>query len=180
MASKFEVAKKYARSLFDVALEQNALDSVTQDLLALQQIAESAPEAIGYISESSVAFEIRNELFGTLIQNFSGITANFLKLVNDNNRFEFIDLIVKEFINISNKHNGVASGVLITAIEPNPGQVEKIEAAASKLLNAKKVELKSVVDPSIIGGVIVRSDDNVIDGSIRTQLQNIKKTILTK
>ena len=104
------------------------------------------------------------------------VMGNFLSLLVQKKRAEIIPEIAEQFQIMVDEDNNISHGTVVSAVELDAQLQEKVQATLEKL-TGKKVELTASVDPSIIGGVIAKVGDLVLDGSIRTQLASLKDSI---
>ena len=104
------------------------------------------------------------------------VTGNFLKLLVQKKRAEILPEIAEEFQIMVDDDKNISHGTVISAVELDAELQGKVQATLEKL-TGKKVELTASVDPSIIGGVIAKVGDLVLDGSIKTQLASLKDSI---
>jgi F-type H+-transporting ATPase subunit delta len=180
MADKYTVGQIYGKALFEVAAEANTTDTTYQEVLELQKVATSCPEAFVIMGENSVDADIRAKLVATVFDNFSQTIKNFAHVMNDNARLGYIEFALTDFVKRYLASESIANGTVTTAVEIDATQLEAIQGKVAGILNVKEAKLENVVDPSIIGGVVVKADGNIIDGSIKTKMMRIRKAILTK
>ena len=110
-------------------------------------------------------------------ENVEKITLSLIDLVVKNGRESFLPAIARVFIHETMKYKGITKSVLTTASKVD----EKVKKQISELISdlfRTKAELEEVIDPEIIGGFILRVDDNYIDASVRTKLNKIKKELM--
>lgn len=169
------VAGRYATALFDLALEQKALDQVRADLdLFAGMIAGSAD--LDRLVRSPVfgADEQTRALEPVLKQaKIDGISANFIKLVAAKRRLFALPLIIKAFRAMVANHKGEVSAS-VTVAEPLSDQHLSALRSALNTVTGKDVDLQVDVDPAIIGGLVVKLGSRMVDSSLRTKLNSIK------
>ncbi|MER3447493.1 MAG: ATP synthase F1 subunit delta [Candidatus Dadabacteria bacterium] len=167
-------------ALIEVAKEGAILEKVTSDLEKFFKIISSQEEiknALGspvYKTEEkkSIVVDIGNEL------GFDEITVNFLNLVIEVGRFKALVKSQGPFMQRIKRASGRVKAEVITSVTPSDADLQKIKEALNRLVE-KDVELTLKVDPGILGGVIAKVEDRVFDGSIRTQLERIRRTLST-
>ena len=103
--------------------------------------------------------------------------ASLLKLLCDHDEAKLLDTVLSEFAKICNMRSGLVTAEVISAVGLSDDEKKALREKLAKKLG-RRVELDCKVDPSIIGGVIVRADECVIDGSVRKQLADLHSTIL--
>lgn len=105
------------------------------------------------------------------------IVANFVKVLAKNNQVKNAESIIKKFIEIWNKKEGIVEAEVVSREKMNSGTKKEIERYIKKKYKAEKVEIIEKIDKDIKGGIIVKVGDEVMDGSIGKQLQNLKKSL---
>jgi F-type H+-transporting ATPase subunit delta len=105
------------------------------------------------------------------------LVANFVKILAKNNQIKNINNILVKFREIWNKKEGIVEAEVVSREKLNGDLRGEIESYVEKKYKAEKVEIIERIDPSIKGGIIVRVGDEVMDGSVSKQLQNLKKSL---
>jgi F-type H+-transporting ATPase subunit delta len=172
-----KISVRYSRALFLSALENKILEKVNEDMIFIAAVCK-IPEAKEFL-HSPIIFpskktEILHSIFGS---NVEKITLSLIDLVVKNGRESFLPAIARVFIHETKKHKGITESVLTTAVKVD----DKIKKQISDLLSGifkTKVELEENIDKDILGGFILRVDDNYIDASIRNKLRKIKKELM--
>ena len=171
-----KISVRYSRALFQSALEKNILDEVNQDMIFIAETCK-LPEAKEFLHSPVIApskkIEIFHNIFGGNVQM---ITLALIDLVVKNGRESFLPSIARVFIHETLRHKGITKSVLTTAVVLDEKVKKQIINMISKVFKTK-VELEEVIDTEIIGGFILRVDDNYIDASVRNKLNKIKKEL---
>ena len=169
------MAGRYATALFQLALEQNALDAVSADLRQFDAlVAESADLRRLVRSPVFTAGEQSKALSALLDRvGITGIAANFLKLVASNRRLFAVADMIKGFRKLVARHQGEVAAEATLAEPPSAAHLSAIKAAL-KAVTRKDVQVEVKVDPSIIGGLIVKLGSRMVDSSLRTKLNSLK------
>jgi F-type H+-transporting ATPase subunit delta len=174
-----KIPVRYARALFDSAVEKMQLEQVFQDMLLISEICkvqEMREFLRSPIIVPSKKYEIIQKLTGGSVQK---LTLSLFSLVIANGREIFIPAIAREFIRATKEHKGITESVLTTAVQTNENIKKQVTELIGGIFNTK-VELKEVVDKEIIGGFILKIEDNYIDASIRSKLRKIEKELKEK
>lgn len=169
------MAGRYASALYDLALEQRALDSVKADLDRFDAMIEGS-EDLNRLVRSPVftAEEQKNALAAILEKaGIGGITANFLRLVAQKRRLFAVREMVRAFRAFVARHKGEARAE-VTVAEPLSENHLNALKAALKSTTKKEVALDIRVDPTILGGLIVKLGSRMVDASLKTKLNSIK------
>lgn len=171
-----KISVRYARALFESALEKKMLDTVYNDMLLISEVSasnEMKDLLKNPVIRASKKYEILNVVLG---KNVSGLTMDLIGIVVKNGREKYIPAITRAFINDTLKHKGITVAVLTTAVTIDNRIREQIKGLISGI-SGTKVELKEVIDREIIGGFILRIDDSYLDASIRNKLNRIEKEL---
>jgi F-type H+-transporting ATPase subunit delta len=169
------MAGRYATALFELAREQNAIDTVKVNLDRFDAlVAEIADLARLLRSPVLSADEQGRALSGVLDKvGIDGLAANFLKLVATNRRlFAALDM-VKAYRALVAKHKGEVTAEVTVAEKPSEAHLAAIKDAL-RAVTKKDVQVDVKVDPAIIGGLVVKLGSRMVDSSLRTKLNAIK------
>jgi F-type H+-transporting ATPase subunit delta len=170
------ISVRYSRALFQSALSKNILDKVNQDMLLVSMICK-APEAQEFLRSPVIVPSKKSEIFHKMFgRNVEPITLSLIDLLVKNGRESYLASIARVFMHETLKHKGITRSVLTTALKVNDKVRQQISDLVSEVFKTK-VELVEVVDSEIIGGFILRVDDNYIDASIRNKLNKVKKEL---
>ena len=159
------VAERYASSLFDLALEAGSVEAVGAELDQFQRLivspvfsAEDQAKAISAIADKA---------------GIKGLVANFLKVVASNRRLFAVPGMIRAFRVIAARHRGEVTAEVTSAHALTAAQETELKAAL-KGVTGKDVAIAVTVDPSILGGLIVKVGSRQIDTSLRTKLSTLK------
>jgi F-type H+-transporting ATPase subunit delta len=169
------MAGRYATALFELALETNSIDAVKTDLDRFDAlIAESADLARLVRSPVFTAEEQVRALRSVLNRaGLSGISAQFLLTVASNRRLFAVRDMIRAYGLLVARHRGEVSAQVTLAQPPRPEHLAAIKEALNAVTK-KDVQVDVTVDPSIIGGLVVKLGSRVVDTSLRTRLNMIK------
>ncbi|MQS74987.1 ATP synthase F1 subunit delta [Companilactobacillus halodurans] len=176
--SKVQVGKRYSKALFEVAQEQDSIEEMLEDLKSLKQVYEENPSLSFALAGRSISRTEKLKILDTLKSQFGSLMQDFLGLVFNNNRMDCIIEIADAFINKYDEENGIVEATVTTSIDLGDAQAQNLESVIKKRFSVNKVNLTKIVDSKIIGGVIIRVGDEVIDGSVIKRFNDIKKTLL--
>lgn len=172
-----KISVRYAKALFGAAVENKLLDRVNNDMLFLSEIFKT-PEAREFLSNPVIPPSKKRAIFHKMLEgNIEKITMSLVDLVVRNGRESFLPSIARVFIHDTLKYKGITEAVLTAAKPVDAKTRTRITSLVSKEFSTK-AELKEVVNPEIIGGFILRVDDNFIDASIRNKLRKVRKGLL--
>ena len=171
--------RRYARVLIEVARRNKLLPRVKRDMRSFRELLKFHPELEEFFSDPKVNPLRKQELLEGLLSvaDYQRITKNFLRLVASRSRLSYLEEIEEAFEWEVNRLEGVVVAEVISPLPLSAGQEKKIARRVSAFLD-KKVELKSSIDPSLIGGIIIKIGDTVYDGSLKKQLQLLKERLV--
>ncbi len=172
------VVKGYASSLFHVAQPEDLVEVVEDELYRLKEVLQKNSELREFLSNLRIAPEGKKkavvEIFG---KGVSSVTLNHLNLVIDQGRQRKLVPIIEEFFALAAAAREKVTAEVITSIPLSEKMAEKLRRALTKATK-KQVFLKPRVDPSILGGAIVRVENKIIDGSVRHQLEQMRRAMV--
>jgi F-type H+-transporting ATPase subunit delta len=169
------MAGRYATALFELALENNAIDAVKTDLDKFNKLVDEVAD-LGRLVRSPVftAEEQTRAISGVLDKaGIGGLAAKFLKLVASNRRLFAARDMTRGFNSLVAKHKGEVTAQVTVAESLSDARLNEIKSAL-KSVTGKDVVVDVKVDPAIIGGLIVKLGSRMIDSSLRTKLNAIK------
>jgi F-type H+-transporting ATPase subunit delta len=169
------MAGRYATALFELALEEKAVDAVRADLEKFQALADANPDLQRLVRSPVFTADEQARALGAVLDKagIDGLAAKFLQLVASNRRLFAAREMIAAYRALVARHKGEVSAEVTVAEELNDKYREAL-AAALKSLTGKDVDLAVKVDPAIIGGLVVKLGSRMVDSSLRTKLNAIK------
>ncbi len=169
-------AKRYARAIFELAIEEGEVDGWAQSLAAIRDVL-SRPEARPILANPSIPVQRRQEVVAALLEGRIGRRAvNLARLLIGANRLDDVDGITEEYTRLVDEDAGRVRATAITAVPLGGDESRRLEADLARKLG-REVRLESRVDPAIIGGLVLRMGDRVIDASVSTRLQQLRRKL---
>lgn len=172
------VVKGYAESLFGVARSEDLVEVVEDELYTLKEVLQGNAELREFLSNLRIAPEGKKkalkEIFG---KGISPITLNHLNLIIDRGRQRKLVPIIEEFVALAAAAREKVTAEVTTSVPLSEKSAEKLRRALTKATK-KQVFLKPRVDPAILGGAIIRVENKIIDGSLRNQLEQIRRSMV--
>lgn len=173
------VARRYSSALADVVIKGGSTDVVRDELEMWQKMIGENESLMQVFANPSINQESKEKVLNELIKksNSSKTTANFLQILMKNGRLSELGEINERFDQVLDERNGIVSASVISA---RPlGDVEKSDLLASLAkMTGKQVKLNYNTDENIIGGVVTRIGSVVYDGSVKTQLENLRQEMI--
>lgn len=171
-----KISVRYARALFQLALEKNLLDEVFQDMKFLGEVC-SLPEMKDLLESPIVVPSKKVQVFQGILDNkVQEITKSLIDLVVKNGREAFLPAIIRRFLHEIKTHKGVTESTITTAVKLDDKVVKQVESFISDTFKTK-VDLKQNIDKEIIGGFILRVEDAYVDASVKSKLRAIEKEL---
>jgi len=172
------LAKRYAKAIFAVGQEEGKSESYREALNVLGDFLGSYPEAMDALTNLLYPMELREKVMVQFISELQAdkYMANFLNLVVQKRRADILPEIAAEFQGLVDADQNVSRGTVISASEISGELQAKVQTTLENI-TGKKVILTSEIDPSIIGGIVAKVGDLVMDGSIKTQLAGLNESI---
>jgi F-type H+-transporting ATPase subunit delta len=169
------MAGRYASALFELALETNAVAEVQRDLGAFDALIAESPDLARLVRSPVFSAEEQAKALAAVLDRagIKGIAANFLKVVASNRRLFAVTEIIRGFNALVAKHKGEVTAQVTVAEKLNDARMAEIKDAL-KSVTGKDVQVDLSVDPTIIGGLIVKLGSRMVDASLRTKLNSIK------
>ncbi len=172
------VAKRYAAALFSIAKRDGTLDAVAQDLTLMERFTKEVPYLRAVLMQPLVTderkYKVADDAFGDRV---TAVSLNFLKLLIRKRREDLLDECIRDFRLLLAEHNNTIDAHATTAV-PMPSDQQTRLVQSLEHLTGKTVHLTTDLDTSLIGGVVVRLGDNIIDGSVRGRLQRLEQQLL--
>ena len=169
------VAERYASSLFDVAKEAGSIDEVGRDLDRFEALMGESADLKRLVVSPVFSADEQFRAISALVAKagMTGLFANFLKVVARNRRLFALPGIIRAYRVLNALHRGEVSADVTSAHELSAEQQRDLKAAL-KDVTGKDVTLNITIDPSILGGLIVKVGSRQIDTSLRTKLSSLK------
>jgi F-type H+-transporting ATPase subunit delta len=174
-----EIAEPYAQALMSLAQEHNLTEQFGQQFRYLESLLEESPEFAEFITNPVIKAEDKKSVLRRVMNDEPNpYLTNFLMLLVDKRRIIFLKQIIEQFLNLLRQLNQTVLAEVISARELNEEQARAVADKVKDITNARDVELKTSVDPDLIGGVIIKVGSQVLDASLRGQLRRISTNLL--
>ena len=174
-----KVASRYAKALFDLALETGKLEEVRDDLALISGVDH--PELKVLLASPIIRGDKKIAIFEAVFaRSVQAVTTAFFRLIFSKGRSLAIAEMIESYASLYREHKGIKVVELTTAVPVSDEINSEIALLLSKnkMMQDKTIELKDKVDPAILGGLVVQVDDQLFDASIRHDLQFIKRQFI--
>lgn len=173
------IAQRYAKALFELAQEAGKTADVAEQLTAVQEALVSQEDLrtalLSPVLPRAAKAEVLEALLGAAA--FEPLAANFLRVLLEARKLPNLPDVLQAFAAMCDDAEGRVRGEAVTPMPLKDDQVRSLRDALAKALH-KEVDLETRVDPSLLGGVVARVGNLVFDGSLRTQLERMKETLI--
>ncbi|RPI01493.1 MAG: ATP synthase F1 subunit delta [Ignavibacteriae bacterium] len=173
--ANLRIANRYAEALLTAAEELHVLDKVSGDLTVLQRIIRESHEFLLFLKSPVIKKEKKLDVFqATFRSSVQPLTLQFLTLLTEKGREEVLPDVVESFFRLQDELLGIVHVHVKTAAELSQQQAAQIQQRFETYAK-KKVRLDQSIDNQLIGGFVARIGDTVFDGSVRQQLELLRK-----
>lgn len=170
------ISVRYSRALFQSAVDKNLLDKINQDMILIREFCKNT-EMSEFLKSPIIVPSKKKDILHKIFGNeINPLTMALLDLVVDHGREGYVPAIARVFITNTLKYNGITESVLTTAVKVDSAVAKRVSELISRLFNTK-VDLEEKVNPDIIGGFILKVDDNYINASVQNKLRKIRKEL---
>ena len=166
---------RYATALFELAVESNELDAVEKDVLAFRDLLADSEDLNRLIRSPVFSAKEQAGALSTILQKtgFNKLTTNFLELIARNRRLFAVGGMIDDFLAILADHRGEVAAEVTSAMALTDEQMKSLKETL-RISTGQDVRVDTSVDPSLLGGLIVKVGSRMIDSSLRTKLNNLK------
>jgi F-type H+-transporting ATPase subunit delta len=169
------VSGRYATALFELARDQKSVDSVKADLDKFSALLNESPDLLRLVRSPVFTADAQAKALEAVMAKagIGGIAANFLKVLTKNRRLFAVADVIRAFRALVAQFKGEATAEVTVAEPLSDTNLDALKAAL-KSVSGKDVDLNVKIDPSIIGGLVVKLGSRMVDSSLRTKLNSIK------
>ncbi len=172
-----KVATRYAGALLASAKEAGVLEGVAESYATVMEVAAGSGQLITFMDSPQVATQEKKDLLKSVFgERIEPVLLHFFYLLIDKNRIENLQDIGEEFAAQVEDEMGVVRARVVTAVALDDELADKLKAKLAGL-TGKQIILEKKVDPAVIGGVCVTLKDKVLDGTVRTNLDLLRKKL---
>jgi F-type H+-transporting ATPase subunit delta len=168
------VAQRYAEALFDLGKQENTLERFDADMALAEAVLTQEPDFQALLASPVVATQVKKDL---LVRAFTSSlhpnSVRFFQLMVDRRRAMFLLTVCTTFRRLVRKQQKVALAEVVSAVALTPEQEAQLKTRLIDLTGSNRVELLCRIDPTLLGGMVVKFGDQVIDVSLRGQLRRL-------
>jgi F-type H+-transporting ATPase subunit delta len=169
-----EVGEPYAQALMSLAQQRDLTNQFGETFRFLDSLLRESKEFKDFVLNPVIKGKDKKAVLKQVLGSDANLyLVNFMMLLVDKRRIVFLEPIVEQYLNLLRKLNQTVLAEVVSATELSDSQKQSISEKVKAIADARDVELKTSVDPDLIGGVIIKVGSKVIDASIRGQLRRI-------
>ena len=173
------VSQTYGEALFEVAMEEQKTDIFLEEALVFLTTLEQNPELDKLMKHPKISKLEKEQVFDTVFKGqVSDEMLGFVKLVVKKDRYNELPKIFRYLVDRIKEEKKIGIAYVTTAVELSDAKKQSVEARLLETTQYKSMEMHYSVDESLIGGMVIRIKDRVVDSSVRTKLEEMKKQLL--
>jgi F-type H+-transporting ATPase subunit delta len=175
--SETKIANRYAEALMQQAVADNQLSAVADSMANISATCRNSKDLRNALSSPIINPLQKQNALLTVFKSSHQLVINFIKLVCSKNRENILLEIADCFLDLYRKNQGIEKVSVQSATELNESDKTSIQQYVQKLTGAKSVELHTEINPSVIGGMVIKFGDNLLDSSVAAKLRKLKKEL---
>ena len=169
-------AIRYAKAILEIADSKKVATQVSADMALITSTINTNAELNIFIQSPTINVDQKENALLEIFANANAVTKSLFRLLKENKRFEILDAIALEYNKLFDIMNGVEVAKVTTAIAMDAALEAKVSAKIATFSD-KKITIENTIDPSIIGGFILRIGDKQYNGSVANRLQVLKREL---
>jgi F-type H+-transporting ATPase subunit delta len=174
-ATRTGAAKRYAEAVFDTAKDHDSFDAWSADLATIVRMQRD-PDVGKLLGSPAVGMSVKEHIVSAYMADSGRLGMNLAMLLVNRGRIVLAPLIAQHYQRMLNEHRGIASASVTSAVPLDDEEVRAVERRLSEI-TGRRVEAEVTVDPSIIGGIVARVGDQLIDASVKGRLEALRRRL---
>lgn len=171
------VVSQWSSAFFNLVVEEKKIKEYSSEAGILIDLFQQYPQFLDVVGSSVLPMAEKSKIIKETFADFSHYMINFFLLLAQEDHFRYSSIILKEFRKQCNAYYGVEYGIVYSVVKLNKEQIKKLEKKVALLTN-KTVELVNKIDESLIAGVKIKVKNQVFDGSIKGQIDQLRNSLL--
>ncbi len=170
------MAGRYANALFELALENKAVDAVKKDLDQFDALVADSADLNRLVRSPVFGADEQLKALSAILAKagIAGLAANFLRVITTNRRLFAVHDMIRAYRVLVARHKGEVTAQVTVAEKLSDKNMDALKGALKSVTGGKDIDLDVKVDPAIIGGLVVKVGSRMVDSSLRTKLNSIK------
>ncbi|MBS4200694.1 F0F1 ATP synthase subunit delta [Bacillus sp. FJAT-49732] len=173
------VAERYALALFQLAKEHNLVQQIEEELRVVRKSVSENASFITLLTSPNLSLHEKKNVLQTVFTNVSPFVSHTLQLLIDRHRQSDILDVAEAFIELANKENGVAEATVYSTRPLTATEVESISASFAPKVGRRSLNIENIVDTNLLGGLKIRIENRIYDGSLRGKLDRLERTLIS-
>lgn len=170
-----KVAKRYAQGLLNFTQESGNTKAVFTEMGDMVKTIRNSKELQNFFASPVIDSKKKNSIALEIFKDFSPVTKSLIQLIIKQGRESQMQNVAQEFVNKVNQLNGVQRITLTSAVHLSDENISSVLKSTALVNHDNKFDVKTVIDPAILGGYILRVGDQQIDASVKSKLGKLKK-----
>lgn len=174
--SNSELSRRYAKAIFDLSAEKNALNEVEKDLRTIKSVLEESSKLREVVQNPVISRDEQRAAMSFLLKRVQvgDLVQRFVLVLIDNGRLGILGEAVDSYFELVKLHKGEIDAEVVSALALSKSQITEIEKSLGAALN-KKVHVNSTVEPEILGGIVIKIGSKMLDASVSGGLDKLEK-----
>jgi F-type H+-transporting ATPase subunit delta len=169
-------ALRYSHALFESSKDLNKIDSFLSQMKDIAETFKAHNELFDFFNHPTIKHEEKKKVLEEIFKGCDKEVLSLIMLLISHERIHEIGIVYEDLRNVVYEHKGIKMAYAITAVTMNTEEIEMLRENLSRKY-ATKFEIENLVDPEVLGGVYLKIGDEVIDGSVRGQLERMRKEL---
>lgn len=175
--SETKIANRYAEALMQEALSANQLKAVAESMTIIGSTCAESKDLRNVLNNPIILPSQKLSALMKIFSNSNKLALDFIQLICNKNRESLLPGITEAFLNLYRKHEGIEKVTVQTAAALSSEDQKNIQQYVLKATGAKAIELDTQINPAIIGGMVIKFGDKMLDTSIASKLRKLKKEL---
>ncbi|MBO5292180.1 MAG: F0F1 ATP synthase subunit delta [Lachnospiraceae bacterium] len=173
------ISKTYGEALFELAVEENKTDVFLEEITEIRRVLAENPEFSALMNHPKITKEEKTEVMENVFKGrISDELTGFFSIIIAKDRYKEIDSILLYFLDEVKALKGIGVAYVTTAVPLREEQKRKVEEKLLATTDYKKMEMHYAVDQKLIGGMVIRIGDRVVDSSVSSKLDKLSKQLM--
>lgn len=169
------IASRYVKSLLGLAVEQKALEQVSQDMTLIASVCTNSNDLMLMLKSPIIRHEKKHAVLTKIFKGkVHALTLAIVDILTRKNRESLVPAIANQFHSAYNEYMGISRATITTTVPIDQAFKSEVEKIVKRLSSSEKIELEERVDPELIGGFVLSVGDRQIDASVKNKLKLLK------
>lgn len=175
--SEIKLSNRYAKALLDEALQKGNVDAAYNDIVFVREAISQSTELSSLLKSPVISSTNKIQVLSKVFTSLTPATSSFIQFLVEKNRERFLFDISEAFITQYYNNKGITLIEITSPVSLEVGSIDRIVDTVKKQMNLKEVKVSTKVDEKIVGGLVLKIGDKVLDASIASRLENFKRIL---